>query len=88
MKLLRIYHVHVPGREAEYYADESDALLAGKGNGEWGSDCSVSPCDAVATDRGVFLLGSKVSVRDTRDPAERDRVLAKLTPYDRKLLGL
>lgn len=72
-----------------YYWNQDDARLAAKGQGEWGSDEYVNSILVVMMEDGsIRILGSKIEVYQSCDAEERARALKKLTPYERKVLGL
>lgn len=74
---------HIPGR---FYWTRDAARADCDG---WGTAPEPLVHDAVVLDTGeVFLLKSVTSVYDCKEDVLRERALEKLTPQERKLLGL
>jgi len=72
----------VPG---PYYWSEA---AAAEGCSRWGGPPNPKRHDALMTDDGkVFLLSDAVTVFDSREQSERDAILQRLTPRERKVLG-
>lgn len=74
-----------------WFIDSAIATRAAKGNYVMGTDCPVEryTCEVVRTEDGkLYLLGKPIEL-EYEDPREvRARALSKLTPEERKVLGI
>lgn len=73
-----------------YYLEKRDAQVAAQGQGEWGGDEIVTDVKIVRDEESgqSWLLTGAIELRDPASAAERQRVLKKLSAYERKVLGV
>lgn len=75
-----------------YYADAEVAQRIAAGKGSWGRDGLVKPRRAIANESGnlCYLIQNEEPVKIYRheNDYQREKILAKLTPEERRVLGL
>lgn len=74
-----IYIVHRQYKSQIAFSDETVARIAAKGQGEWGSDASVYQ---------MMLYDTCQEFNADQEEKSKKEALAKLTPYERKILGI
>lgn len=89
-RLVTLYRIHPHASVNQLYFDnKEDADLAALGQGEYGENCLVIEVDAIRFQDGRYrLLGNGVAVKNINSQAAREEALRKLSPFERKLLGV
>jgi hypothetical protein len=87
---MKLKIVHAYRVKNDYYLEQLDAKKAAEGQGEWGGDETVTNVQIVRDEESGnnWLIACAIELRDSRSPAERQRVLKKLSPYERRVLGV
>lgn len=89
MEVVKIFMVRPwASNETLYFDNEDDAQLAATGTGEYGENCIVIPVDALKVGSVYRELGHTIIVRNSTSPKVREEALRKLSPFERKVLGV
>ena len=97
-QIIKVYTYHGDGGERGlgpilgYTTNKADAVAATRGKGWYGGDAHISEDDAIKVGDEVFFLKSTTPVRldgDRKvDEERRQRLLAQLSPEDKRVLGI
>lgn len=71
-----------------YYWNRDAALEKAKGAGSWGTDGEIEEVEVLKANGNIFVLSGPIQIFDDVDDEEKQAALAKLTPRQRRLLGL
>lgn len=75
-----------------YYTDSAVASKVSTGKGSWGRDGLVRPRRAIVDDTGsrCFVIANEEPIKLFRTELDykRDQVISKLTPEERRILGV
>jgi hypothetical protein len=94
--LIDVYSVHetvdersTHGKLLGYFRDSDDAYYHAHGRGWYGSEASVNSHHALKIKDRVFITSTPFPIEfGPANLTDRERALAKLTPADKKALGL
>ena len=97
-EIIKVYEYHGDGGERGlgpvlgYTTKKEDAVAATRGKGWYGSDASIITMDGIKIGNEVYILKSTTPIRLDGDKAvddeRRKRLLAQLSPEDKRVLGI
>jgi hypothetical protein len=97
-EIIKVYEYHGDGGERGigpvlgYTTNHADAVAATRGKGWYGSDASIVTLNCIKVGDECYILQNTTPVRldgdKAVDDARRARLLAQLSPEDKRVLGI
>jgi hypothetical protein len=98
VEIIKVYEYHGDGGERGfgpilgYTANHADAVAATRGKGWYGGDAHISTLNCIKIGDECYVLKQTDPIRldgdKAVDDARRARLMAQLTPEDKRVLGI